>query len=182
MAPDGRADRRDDTRRRPLFGADGLVHGTDLAVTGILLAVCAWLYYLTTTFEEVSPLFAQDVPPEMLPRLLIWTIAILSLLLPFEHLLKPGGREHFDEARSVAIHRMAYFTAGLLALVVLSIEWIGTYFAIIAVCFLLPVLWGERRWKLLVPYAIVFPTAVMFLFSRLLGVYFDPGAFGIDLR
>jgi putative tricarboxylic transport membrane protein len=169
------------SRRRAGRAAD-LIHGTDLMVAAILLALCAWLYYLTSTFEEVAALFSQDVPPEFLPRLLIWIIVVLSLLLPFEHLLKPHGRAHFDKARSKPIATMAYVTAGLLALLVLSIEVIGTYFAIIAVCLLLPVLWGERRWKIVIPYALVFATAVMLLFSTVLGVYFEPGLVGIDLR
>ena len=164
------------------FGAPDLVHGTDLIVVAVLLGLCAWLYYLTTTFEEVAPLFAQDVPPEFLPRLLIWTIVILSLLMPFEHLLKPGGRAHFDKDRSKPIKPMAYATAGLLALIVLSIEFVGTYIAIVLACLLVPVLWGERRWKLLIPYALIFSTTVVLLFSKLLGVYFEPGLLGIDLR
>jgi putative tricarboxylic transport membrane protein len=171
----------DQNRRRAARAAD-LIHGTDLVVAAILLALCAWLYYLTTSFEEVAALFAQDVPPEFLPRLLIWTIAILSVLVPFEHLLKPHGRAHFDKDRSEPVKPMVYATAGLLALIVLSIEWLGTYVAIVLACLLLPVLWGERRWKVLIPYALIFSTTVVLLFSRLLGVYFEPGLLGVDLR
>ena len=160
----------------------GFVHATDLAVTAVLLMFAAWAYYLTTTFEEVAALFSQDVPPEFLPRLLIWTVVALSVLLPFEHLLKPGGRAHFDEARSTPIATMAYFTAALLFVVVLSIKWASTYLALIAVCVALPRLWGERRWSLIIPYALIFPTLVMLLFSKLLGVYFEPGLLGIDFR
>ena len=160
----------------------GLVHATDLAVCALLLGLAAIAYYFTTGFEEVSALLAQDVPPEFLPRLLIWTIVVLSLLLPFEHLLKPGGRAHFDNARSTPIAGMAYATAGLLFAVVLSIEILSTYLALVAVCVALPMLWGERRAKLLIPYALIFPTVVMLVFSKLLGVFFEPGLLGIDFR
>ncbi len=163
-------------------GGAGLIHGTDLVVAIALLAFAGWVYWLTTSFEEVSSLFAQDVPPEFLPRLLLWTIVLLSLLLPFEHLLKPGGRAHFDKARSSPIGRMAWLTAGLLLLIVLSVRWASTYLALVLVCLLLPRLWGERRWHLVIPYALVFPTLVMLLFSKLLGVYFEPGLLGIDFR
>lgn len=162
--------------------ASDLVHGVDLAVAAVLLAIAGWVYYETTKFEEVAALFAQDVPPEFLPRLLIWTIVVLSLLLPFEHLLKPGGRAHFHDARSRPIAGMAYKSAALLTLIVLSVKWASAYIALILACVALPVLWGERRWKILVPYALVFPTIVMLLFSRLLGVYFEPGLLGIDFR
>jgi putative tricarboxylic transport membrane protein len=181
MASDQESKEADQDRRGVTRAAD-LVHGIDLIVAAILLALCAWLYYLTTQFEEVAQLFAQDVPPEFLPRLLIWTIAFLSLLVPFEHLLKPQGRAHFDKDRSKPIKPMAYATIGLLTLAVMSIEWVGTYIAIMLACLLLPVLWGERRWKILIPYALIFSTAVVLLFSKLLGVYFEPGLLGIDLR
>ena len=159
-----------------------LVHGVDLAVAAFLLAVAGWVYYETTKFEEVAALFAQDVPPEFLPRLLIWTIVVLSLLLPFEHLLKPGGRAHFHDARARPIARMAYKSAALLTLIVLSVKWASLYIALIAACVAFPVLWGERRWAIIIPYALIFPTIVMLLFSRLLGVYFEPGLLGIDFR
>jgi putative tricarboxylic transport membrane protein len=155
---------------------------TDLAIAAVLLTLCAWVYYLTTTFEEVAPLFAQGVPPEFLPRLLVWTIALLSVLLPFEHMIKPGGRAHFHKARSKRIGRMAYLTIGLLMLLILSVPFIGTFFAIVLVCLLLPLLWGERRWLLVIPFAAIFPTLIMLLFAKALGVYFDSGMIGIDFR
>jgi putative tricarboxylic transport membrane protein len=181
MDEERRSEMADNGRRRIGRVAD-YIHGTDLAVAAIILAVCAWLYYLTISFEEVAPLFAQDVPPELVPRLLIWVIVSLGVLIPFEHLLKPQGRAHFDKERSKAIKPMAYVTAALLALVVLSIELIGTYLAIVAVCVALPLLWGERRLKIVIPYALVFATLVMLLFSKVLQVYFEPGLIGIDLR
>ncbi len=77
---------------------------------------------------------------------------------------------------------MAYLTGGLLVLVVMSVKLIGTYFAMVLVCVLLPLLWGERRWTILIPFAAGFPTLVMLLFSKMLGVYFEPGLYGIDFR
>ena len=41
-----------------------------------------------------------------------------------------------------------------------------------------PILWGERRIKVLIPYAIILPLTVTFVFSYLLGVFFEPGIFG----
>jgi len=168
--------------RRPAGWAAGVLDGTDLAISAVLLSVCAWLYYITSTFEEVAPLFAQDVTPEFFPRLLLWIIALLSVLLPFEHLMKPGGRAHFHKARSKPIPWMAYLTVALLVLVILSVEVIGTYFAIVLVCLSLPLLWGERRWQIMIPFAAIFPTVVMLLFAKVLGVYFESGLIGIDFR
>lgn len=182
MAADNGSQNSQAEDRRPARRVADFIDGTDLVIAAVLLVFCAWVYYLTTTFEEVAPLFAQDVPPEFLPRLLVWTIAFFSVLLPFEHLIKPGGRAHFHKARSERVGLMAYLSMGLLILVVLSVEIIGTYFAIVAVCVLLPLLWGERRWLILIPFAALFPTLVMFLFAKVLGVYFEPGLIGIDFR
>ncbi|NIP48278.1 MAG: hypothetical protein GWN21_19965 [Gammaproteobacteria bacterium] len=182
MTSDNGLENGSENDRRPARRAADFLDGTDLAVAAVLLTFCAWVYYLTTRFEEVAALFAQDVPPEFLPRLLVWTIALLSILLPFEHLIKPGGRAHFHKARSKPVAVMAYLTGGLLVLVVMSVKLIGTYFAMVLVCVLLPLLWGERRWTILIPFAAGFPTLVMLLFSKMLGVYFEPGLYGIDFR
>ena len=47
--------------------------------------------------------------------------------------------------------------------------------AMILLCLGLPVIWGERRWGLIVPFAILFPAAIYGLFAVVLGVHFDPG-------
>ena len=156
-----------------------MVNRTDLAVSLVLLAVCGVLYYVTSTFEEVSPLFAQDVPPERFPRMLLWIIAGLALVLPFEQTLRGSQGKVLDKARSEPIHPIAYITAGFLILVVVAIEWIGTYLALVVVCLGLPLLWNERRWKIIVPFVLVFPAAVMLLFGHVLGVYFEPGVLGV---
>ena len=156
-----------------------MINRTDLVVAAVLLALCGGLYYVTFSFEEVSPLFAQDMPPERFPRMLLWVIAGLSLALPFERRLRKEKGEMLDKARSKTIGFIVYITAMFLALAVFAIQWIGTFLVLVLVCIGLPLLWGERRWKMLVPFVAVFPAAVMLLFTKVLGVYFDPGALGI---
>lgn len=161
-------------------GGDGgsgapLFHRTDLGLALIILAVCAGLYFATTRFETVAPLFAQDVPPEFFPRLLIWIIVVLALLLPFEHLLLAKRRTNLDDDRSDRIRPNTVVTAGLLCAVVAAMPWLGTAPSMVAVCLLLPRLWGETRLSVVIPFAVVFPGAVTFVFSYLLKVHFEPG-------
>lgn len=165
-------------------GADTppLVHRVDLAVSAIILAVCALLFYVTATFDEVSPLLAQNIPPQFFPRLLLILIAGLALILPFEHLLLARRGRNIDAGRRSRIAPMAYATAGLLVLVVFLMPWLGTYLTMVGVCVLLPLLWGERRLKLLIPFALLFPTAIALLFSQILQVFFAPGIFGISFH
>lgn len=155
-----------------------LVHRTDLVLAAIILAGCGALYYVTTTFEEVSFLLAQNVPPEFFPRLLIWMIVLLALALPFEHNFLKQGRQGLDKARRHRVEPKAFATAGLLTGVVASTPWLGTYLSMVLVCFALPFLWGERRLKILLPFAFIFPTVVTLLFSQVFRVYFDPGIIG----
>jgi putative tricarboxylic transport membrane protein len=157
-----------------------MINRTDLVVSTVLIAICGWLYYVTTIFEEVSPLFAQGMPPERFPRMLLWIIIFLALALPFEQRLRGESGKALNKARENRLLPIAYVTAVFLVLAVFSIEWTGTSLALILVSGGLPLLWGERRWKILVPFVAIFPAAVMLLFAYVLGVYFTPGAFGFS--
>lgn len=156
-----------------------MVNRTDLVLSLILLAVCGALYFVTSTFDEVSPLFAQDVPPERFPRMLLWIIGGLALVLPFEQALRGSSGAVLDKARSERIHASVPVTAGFLILAVFAIQLIGTFLVLVGVCLGLPLLWGERQWKIIVPFVLLFPTAVMLLFGYVLGVYFEPGVLGV---
>jgi len=158
-----------------------LVHPTDLVVALIILAGCGYLYYVTTTFEKVSALLAQNIPPEFFPQLILFAIAILTLGVPFEHLIHTRRGRNIDSERSERIKRMPYFTAALLLALVFAIPYIGMLLAMVGICLILPLLWGERRLKLLIPFAILFPLAIAYLFNKVLLVYFEPGVLGISL-
>ena len=166
---------------RKATSAASLVHPTDLVLTLIIFAVCGWLYYITSSFEEVSQLLAQNIGPEWFPRLLIWTIVVLSLALPFEHLARKADAASIDDDRSDRIKPISFVTAALLACVVATIPLFGTLIAMILGCTLLPLLWGERRWKVLVPYIILFPATVAILFTQVLKVFFETGLWGPEI-
>ena len=61
-------------------------------------------------------------------------------------------------------------------------EWVGTVLTIFLAATVLPLLWGERRWLLLLAYSVLFTGAVTYVFSIVLGVYFEPGVLGLSLR
>lgn len=158
-----------------------LLHMTDLAVALVIFAVCAALYYITTTFDEVSNMLAQNIPPEFFPQLVIIIIAVLTLGVPFEHLLHTRRGENIDSDRSDRVKWMPVLTGALLVVLVLAIPYLGMLLTMISVCAILPLLWGERRLKLIIPFALLFPLAVAYLFNKILLVYFEPGIFGIAL-
>ena len=157
--------------------SSSFIHRTDLVLAILVLAVCGYLFYLTTGFERVAALFAQDIQPEFFPRLLIWTIVFLSMFLPVEHYFLKGGAASLDEARSLPIKPLAWLTMGLLLLIVGTILWVGTIGSMIIVSVAMPLLWGERRLKAIAIFAVIFPFLITLLFNKALGVHFEPGLF-----
>ncbi|MCH8918699.1 MAG: tripartite tricarboxylate transporter TctB family protein [Proteobacteria bacterium] len=161
-------------------GKDGtwlpsFLHRTDLWITGILLAISAFLYYETSTWETVAPVLSQNIPPTFFPRLVLGIIALFTLLLPFESYYAAKRGTDLDEDRSSKVEPITFITAaGLLFVVTLS-EWLGTDLSMVLACVLLPVLWGERRLKFIIPFAIIFPLAVRIVFVEALNVHFLPG-------
>jgi putative tricarboxylic transport membrane protein len=162
-------------------GRDGLLHRTDLVVSFIVIAICVFFYYETTTFEEVSNLLAQNIPPEFFPRWVLIIIMILALGLPFEHLVHRRRGEDIDSERSERVKQMPYLTAGLLFISVWAMPYVGTLLSTVVICLTLPVLWGERRWRLIISFAVIFPLVVAYVFDRILLVQYEPGLFGITL-
>jgi putative tricarboxylic transport membrane protein len=127
----------------------------------------------TTRFDKVPESLSQNIPPEWFPRLLLGIIAILTLIIPFEHLFLQKGS--IDEDRRAKIKPISFYSAVLLCCIIGLMPWLGTLLAMVLVCALLPLLWGERRLKVIIPFAVVFPGLVTFLFTKVLGVFFEPG-------
>lgn len=166
---------------RPAGPVARLIHPVDTLVAFLILCVVAWLYYETTQFEEVSALFTQNIPPQMFPRILLIFIALLALAMPFEHLLLQRKGKDIDKDRRRPVKPLAWFTMLALVLIITASQWLGTLLTMVAVCLVIPFLWGERRLRVVLPFAVFFPLCVAFLFSEVLGVYFDPGAVGVSI-
>ena len=150
-----------------------LVDGTDLILAIIILAVCGFLYFVSTRFEKASEQMSQNIPPEWFPQLLLVFIMALTLIIPFEHLFK--GKEVLAQDRQAKVKPIAIASAVLLSVILFLMPWLGTFVTMVAICVLLPLLWGERRIKILLPFAIIFPGAVTLLFTKVLRVYFETG-------
>ena len=167
--PESKADGKDGTRL-PSF-----LHRTDLWITAILLIICGLLFYETSTWETAPPAFVQNIPPTFFPRLVLGMIVFLTLILPFESYYAIKQGTDLDEDRRVKIEPLAFITAGGLLFIVTLSEWLGTDLSMVLSCVLLPMLWGERRLKIIIPFAIIFPLAVRLVFVEALNVHFLPG-------
>jgi len=161
--------------------AIGLVHPVDLVVSLLILAGVAFLFYETTQFDEVSPLFAQNIQPSMYPQIVLTIIALFALLMPFEHILLTKKGKDIDKERRNPIHPLTLTTMAFLVAVVASAQVLGMLLTMIVICLLMPRLWGMRKLTHILIFATVFPVTVSLVFSKLLSVYFDAGIFGIAL-
>ena len=159
----------------------GLVHPVDLVVTIIILFGVGYLFYETTQFDEVSPLFAQNIQPSMYPQLLLWIIGALACFLPFVHILLAKKGKNIDKERNVAVHPLTKVTIVFLVVVVLASPYLGMLLTMITICLVMPRLWGYRKLIPTLLFAAAFPVAVSLLFSKVLSVYFDTGIFGITI-
>ena len=137
-------------------------------VGGVILAFCAYVFYLTTTFDEVPAALGQGVPPDQFPQLLVAVIALLTVIMMFEASKMPAKNR-------APVPTMVYMTAALLIVAVVAIHWIGIVAALIAVCVAMPILWGDRRFVSVSIFAVVFPMLCFFLFSRVLEIRFPKG-------
>ncbi len=156
-------------------------HPTDLVVGGVLVAGAVWLWTVADGFEEVPDLFAQNLPPELFPKLLLACIIGLALVLPFEHLFLKGGRDRLDAARKAPVRPRTYYVGLTLAVLLAAMPYLGAILSLFAISAVMPLLWGERNLKRLIPFAVLFPSAVVLLFGVLLEVHLDPGAIGVGL-
>jgi putative tricarboxylic transport membrane protein len=176
----------DPSQREPEEPALGMpafsMHKVDLAVTTVIVALCVFLFWDTTTFEKVPPSLAQNVPPTLFPRLLLLLIVAMALFLPFEHVQKRAQGIDLDKERSNRVRPITLVTALVLLAIVLVMPWLGTLPALVVSCALLPVMWGERRWLLVALYAIAFPLVITYVFVAGLEVNFIPGIAGHVFR
>ena len=147
--------------RSPLLRGDEIVGG-------VIIFFCAAAYAITTTFEEVPVMLSQGIQPAVFPRLLIGVIAILSMILIIQSRRKPATVRK-------PVPLVAFSTAGLLAVFVAAIDWVGMMIGILLFCLVLPALWGDRRYLWIAVFAVLFPAGIFMLFSKMLEVRFPLG-------
>jgi len=154
----------------------------DLFVSALLLAVAGYLYYLTTQFEEPTALLGENVGPADFPQLVIYFIAILAVILPFESRLQPERWQKIWEGRRRSVVSLTWLSIGFLIVTSLIAPYLGTIITMFLVSLLLPLLWGERRFGLVITFALLFSLTVTWVFNVILKVYFEPGIFGVTAK
>lgn len=134
-----------------------------------LIAFCAFVFWLTTGFDEVPPMLSQNVPPTFFPRLVLAIIALLSVLLILQGLKK---ERDINETVEPAV----YVTAAIIAVAGVLLSYAGTFLTLFVVAIVLPIAWGERRVHFIGALAVCLPAAVYLVFTLALGVRFPAGS------
>ena len=140
-----------------------------------MIALIGFLWFETTEFEKVPDLFSNNIPPEMFPQILLTIILGMILIIPFEHIFLKKNGKNIDAGRDKPIEKSTLGTMVILSTIVASSQILGAAITIIAISIALPLYWGEKRLKVLLPYIIGFPLFVIILFNIVLGVHFEPG-------
>lgn len=139
----------------------------DAIVAASIIAFCALAYAVTLGFKQAPAAVAQNMQPASFPRLVIIVMAVLSIGVGLQAYRRP-------EPRRPRLPVMVPVSAAVMIAFVTVFDTIGIVPAMVLLCAGLPVLWGERRWRLILPFALLLPAAVFLLFGTVLGVYFEP--------
>ena len=152
-----------------------LLNKKDTVIAILMISLIGFLWFETTEFEKVPDLFSNNIPPEMFPQILLIIILGMILIIPFEHIFLKKNGKNIDSGRDKPIERSTIGTMIILSSIVASSQILGAAITIIAISIALPIYWGEKRLKILIPYIIGFPLFVIILFNIVLGVHFEPG-------
>ena len=152
-----------------------LFNKNDTIIAALMISIIAFLWFVTTKFEKVPDLFSNNIPPEMFPQILLMIILGMVLIIPFEHIFLKKSGKNIDDSRKNPVAKSTIGTMVILSLIVTFSQILGATLTIITISIALPIYWGERRLKVLIPYVIGFPLFVILLFNITLGVHFEPG-------
>ena len=163
------------TKKNAPSNLGALLNKKDTIIALFMIALIGFLWFETTKFEKVPDLFSNNIPPEMFPQILLIIILGMILIIPFEHIFLKKNGKNIDAGRDKPIEKSTLGTMVILSTIVASSQILGAAITIIAISIALPLYWGEKRLKVLVPYIIGFPLFVIILFNIVLGVHFEPG-------
>ena len=154
----------------------------DLYVSAVLFVICAVLWWDTTRWPVVPASLAQNAPPTTFPRLLLGSVVLLALLLPFERIWKARSGVELDIGGERAPKPVVFITAAVLFLAVYLMPILGVAPVMLASSLVLPWLWGERRWIYILVFAFGLTAAVTILFAYGLRVNLGFGLTGDIFR
>lgn len=141
----------------------------DAIVGAAILAFCLTAWLVTLGFKEAPAVIAQNVQPATFPRMVLLVMAILTAVIIALSFRRP-------DKPLKPLKPMLWPSAVIMPGFVLAFDLLGFLPAMILLCVFLPLLWGERRLTLIIPYSIIFPVTIYLLFAVALKVRFEPSS------
>ena len=129
----------------------------------------------------VSTLLDGGVSLDSVTQLLLVSQSSGKGLDEVSQLYNASGKD-IDKTRRDRVKPVTWITMALLVAITASAPIFGTFLTMVLVCAVLPLAWGERRLHYVLVFALSFPAAVAFVFSGILGVYFEPGLVGLSFH
>lgn len=115
----------------------------------VIMLFTVIMFGVTFTFDKVPAILAQGIQPTVFPRAILAIIFILAVLQAFKAVrFSNSVSGKLQPAKSVPL--IVFVTAGLLTGFAWLIPVIGTFPAIVLFLPALAIVWGERRWILMV--------------------------------
>jgi len=148
----------------------GRRNDTETLVESLVVMVFATaLFAVTFTFDEVPPILAQGIQPTAFPRAILILMFLLGGIQALSALrLSPAKAAALKPYKRVP--PIVYLTGLALIAFAVVLPFVGTFPALGLFCFGLAMLWGERRWRLMIPSFAGFLAFIYVLFVQLLHV------------
>ncbi len=116
------------------------------------------------------------VGPRLFPYISGFLVTVFAVLIA----IKPDGNNNIGDFLQPGAAKMAIFAIVLAFVYVALLEPLGFILAGVLALFTFFIGFGERRWKLIVPIAVVTPMAISAMFSGFFKVQLPPGLFAIS--
>jgi len=136
------------------------------AAAAAVIAIASALFAATFWFEKMPEGITRGFGAEVFPRLVLGTIVALAVLLA----LSPAS-----SAPLPPVPRMVWFSGAALLAFMALVPAVGMLPAMLVLLIALGVLWGERRYLVLVLSAILLTAAIWGVFVKGFGVQLPKG-------
>lgn len=137
-----------------------------------LVGACAVLFRMTDSFPEVPAMLSQNVPPTFFPRLVLAVITLLSIVLIIRGLTA-------TRVPKEPIKMRVFLTAGIVTASIILMRPLGMLLTVSILALVMPIAWGERRYRRLVVLALALPVAIHLTFTLALGIRFPLGLLAV---
>ncbi len=136
----------------------------------VIVAVCAYLYYVTTWIIEIPPALAQGIQPATYPQQVIFAILLVHRTDGNRGAQQAAGRARTGSRPRLLDHRGDDRRAAIAT-------WVDFFLAMIVFVTVCVPLWGMRRYAVAFLYAVAMAAILYAMFATLLRVRFPDSVF-----